>query len=275
MGSDADTTVIDGLSEVWGSITSLGDDLEPGEWDAPTVCPGWTVRDHVSHLIGIERSLLGEAQPPAVAPLHEHVANPIGAANEAWVAQRRTVPGAEVLAEFVHVAAQRLAELATFSTDRFDEVGWSPVGQVPYREFMDVRVLDSWIHEQDMRRATGRPGGLGGAGESTVLRRLTSSLGYVVGRKVAPPDGTVVVLAVDGPMGAVVSLSMEGGRARRLESAPDTPTATISFDQRAFWELSCGRYEGGADRALELGAVAVEGDESVAQAILAALNIMI
>jgi uncharacterized protein (TIGR03083 family) len=191
------------------------------------------------------------------------------------VAQRRTVPGAEVLAEFVHVAAQRLAELATFSTDRFDEVGWSPVGQVPYREFMDVRVLDSWIHEQDMRRATGRPGGLGGAGESTVLRRLTSSLGYVVGRKVAPPDGTVVVLAVDGPMGAVVSLSMEGGRARRLESAPDTPTATISFDQRAFWELSCGRYEGGADRALELGAVAVEGDESVAQAILAALNIMI
>jgi uncharacterized protein (TIGR03083 family) len=275
MGSDADTTVIDGLSEVWGSITSLGDDLEPGEWDAPTVCPGWTVRDHVSHLIGIERSLLGEAQPPAVAPLPEHVANPIGAANEAWVAQRRTVPGAEVLAEFVHVAAQRLAELATFSTDRFDEVGWSPVGQVPYREFMDVRVLDSWIHEQDMRRATGRPGGLGGAGESTVLRRLTSSLGYVVGRKVAPPDGTVVVLAVDGPMGAVVSLSMEGGRARRLESAPDTPTATISFDQRAFWELSCGRYEGGADRALELGAVAVEGDESVAQAILAALNIMI
>jgi len=211
----------------------------------PTVCPGWTVRDHVSHLIGIERSLLGEAQPPAVAPLPEHVANPIGAANEAWVAQRRTVPGAEVLAEFVHVAAQRLAELATFSTDRFDEVGWSPVGQVPYREFMDVRVLDSWIHEQDMRRATGRPGGLGGAGESTVLRRLTSSLGYVVGRKVAPPDGTVVVLAVDGPMGAVVSLSMEGGRARRLESAPDTPTATISFDQRAFWELSCGRYEGG------------------------------
>jgi uncharacterized protein (TIGR03083 family) len=275
MGSDADTTVIDGLSEVWGSITSLGDDLEPGEWDVPTVCPGWTVRDHVSHLIGIERSLLGEAQPPAVAPLPEHVANPIGAANEAWVAQRRTVPGAEVLAEFVHVAAQRLAELATFSTDRFDEVGWSPVGQVPYREFMDVRVLDSWIHEQDMRRATGRPGGLGGAGESTVLRRLTSSLGYVVGRKVAPPDGTVVVLAVDGPMGAVVSLSMEGGRARRLESAPDTPTATISFDQRAFWELSCGRYEGGADRALELGAVAVEGDESVAQAILAALNIMI
>lgn len=275
MGSDADTTVIDGLSEVWGSITSLGDDLEPGEWDAPTVCPGWTVRDHVSHLIGIERSLLGEAQPPAVAPLPEHVANPIGAANEAWVAQRRTVPGAEVLAEFVHVAAQRLAELATFSTDRFDEVGWSPVGQVPYREFMDVRVLDSWIHEQDMRRATGRHGGLGGAGESTVLRRLTSSLGYVVGRKVAPPDGTVVVLAVDGPMGAVVSLSMEGGRARRLESAPDTPTATISFDQRAFWELSCGRYEGGADRALELGAVAVEGDESVAQAILAALNIMI
>ena len=56
--------------------------------------------------------------------------------NEAWVEARRRVPGNEVLAEFVETTDRRLDALRAMPPERFDVVGWSPVGEVPYREFM-------------------------------------------------------------------------------------------------------------------------------------------
>ena len=73
-------------------------------------------------------------------------------------------------------------------------MGWSPVGEVPYREFMETRVLDTWAHEQDIRRALGRPGGRNGVGETVTLDRCEQTMPFVVGKRVAPPDGTSVLL---------------------------------------------------------------------------------
>ena len=57
--------VIDGLEEVWASILEATEGLKEAQWATPTACPGWDVRDQLSHLIGIERSLMGDA-PPAI-----------------------------------------------------------------------------------------------------------------------------------------------------------------------------------------------------------------
>jgi hypothetical protein len=48
-------------------------DLDVEQWRTVTDCPGWTVQDQLSHLIGIERSLLGEAAPDWAEPLGPHV----------------------------------------------------------------------------------------------------------------------------------------------------------------------------------------------------------
>ena len=56
---------IDLLESVWGSIARLGADLTAEQWDTPTECPGWSVRDQVSHIIGLERMLAGlDIEPP-------------------------------------------------------------------------------------------------------------------------------------------------------------------------------------------------------------------
>ena len=67
---------------------------------------GVDVRGLVSHLIGIERTLLGDPSPPPLTELPAHVENEIGARNEAWVAPRRSLPGHVVLAEFRDVTAR-------------------------------------------------------------------------------------------------------------------------------------------------------------------------
>ena len=86
---------------MWTSIAAACEQLSDDSGTLPTDCPGWTVKDHLSHLIGIERMLLGDPSPPSLTEVPAHVRNPFGEINEAWVEARRPVPGSEVLAEFV------------------------------------------------------------------------------------------------------------------------------------------------------------------------------
>ena len=86
------------LAETWTSLAGVGLDLEPQEWGRPTACPGGSVQDQFSHLIGIERMLLGEAAPTWNESLGEHVKNDLAAWHEPWVAVRRSHDGEAVRA---------------------------------------------------------------------------------------------------------------------------------------------------------------------------------
>jgi uncharacterized protein (TIGR03083 family) len=264
--------VIGALEAVWHSTASACEGLRPEEWELPTDCPGWTVRDQISHLIGIERTLLGDAPPAPADPAPRHVKNDFGRVNEAWVAARRAVPGDEVLAEFAAVTERRLEALRAMPPERFDEVGWSPVGQVPYRQFMDVRVFDSWVHEQDVRRALGRPGGRGGPGEAVTLDRVASIMPFVVGRNVRPPEGTTVVWSLSGGAPREVAVEVAGGRGRVAASVPPEPTARLAMDSEVFWRLGCGRLA--AADALDAGDVVISGDVDLGRRVLESMNFM-
>ncbi len=261
------------LEEVWGATAAVLGQLHPDAWDLATDCPGWSVRDHVSHMVGTELSLLGTAAPPAPDPMPEHVRNPIGQANEAWVEARRHLPGTEVLAEFVEVTARRLEQLRAMPPQRWAQLGWSPVGEAPYGEFMRIRVMDCWVHEQDIRWATNRPGGRGGRGEAIALERLVPAMGVVVGRRVAPPEGTTVVFDITGPLPQVLALEMAGGRANPLAGAPEAPSVRLTLGAEQFVRLACGRASG--TEVLASGALEVAGDEALGRRILEAMNIMV
>lgn len=271
MADPAREPVIAALEEVWGSTVDACDGIPAASWDLPTDCPGWTVRDQISHLIGIERALLGEQPPAADGVGHPHVTNDVGAVNETWVAARRAVPGPEVLDEFRTVARRRLEALRAMPDERFEEIGWSPVGQVPYRTFMEVRVFDCWVHEQDVRRALGRPGGLGGAGEAVTLDRMAAAMGFVVGRKVSPPDGTTVVWRIEGRVERDVAVVTDGGRGREPAAVPAEPTVLLTLGPDTFWRLACGRTS--ATAALEAGEVAVAGDVPLGHRVLGAMAV--
>jgi uncharacterized protein (TIGR03083 family) len=267
----SDRVVVANLATVWGSIDGLLTGLDDKDWELPTDCPGWTVKDQVSHLIGTESMLLGRPSPPGVAAeTAPHVKNPMGLRNEAWVAARRPLPPAGVLAEFREVSAARLVALRSMTDQDMAALIEGPLGQMPYEEFMRLRVMDNWVHEQDIRRAVGQPGHLDGPVADASVARFTSALPFVVGKRAAAPDTTTVVLCLTGPVEQIVAASVSGGRGQPV-AAPVDWTVRLSMTAETYARLSCGRQT--AADALAADEVTVEGDRALGERVLTGLAI--
>jgi uncharacterized protein (TIGR03083 family) len=260
------------LRETWCGLAEACFELSSNEWSLRTECPGWDVKDQLSHLIGIERSIMGDAPPEWDGPLGDHVKNDFAAMNEVWVAVRRPLEGAAVRAEFVEVTGTRLGQLADRTEEDWAVVGWSPVGQVPYAVFMEVRVFDSWVHEQDARRALDRPGGCGNLASKISLGRVESAMPFVVGKKAACSDGTAVRFDVTGPGddARAFTVAVDGTRARMDDEA--VPTVTLSLSSLDFLRLGCGRATG--EQVEAAAGISIEGDAAVGRQVLAAMNFM-
>jgi len=264
--------IVNVLAEAWDAIVELGNVLDAGEWDMPSECPGWTVRDVLSHMVGTERSLLGDPVPaPLSTPSHVH--NEVGARNEGWVQSMRTLTGPEVLSAFAEVTSRRLVELRSWPSSRFEEVGPSPVGMVPYREFMRVRVMDCWIHEQDMRVATARPGHREGPAATLAIDRLASAMPFIVGKKAKAPDGSSVRFELTGSEPRRLDVAVLGGRAAMADAPESDPTAEVRMDLEVFWRLGCGRVTGEAAR--NAGLVELRGDIELAEQVVDTMAFMI
>jgi len=258
------------LDEQWASLAGLGAELSSDEWDLPTECPGWTVRDLYSHMIGTERSMLGDPAPPP-APDFPHIHNPIGSENEAWVEARRGRSGHQVLEEFRHVTAMRLRQLEAMTAEELEADASSPIGVVPYREFLSVRVMDCWVHEQDARLSTGRPGHSQGPAAQLAFDRLVSAMPFVVAKQAAAPDGSSVRFELGGTPGRRIEVVVRAGRA--TAEAVARPTVVLRMDAEIFWRLACGRVDG--DAARTAGLVGIEGDEALGRTVVRSMAFMI
>lgn len=268
----SDHPVVANLATVWHSIDGLLAGLDEKDWDRPTDCPGWAVKDHVSHLIGTESALLGRPAPPPVAERPEHVKNPMGELNEAWVEARRARSPAEVLGEFREVTAARLAALRSMTNNEMAAITSGPTGQVPYEEFMRIRVMDNWVHEQDIRRAVGQPGDLDGPVAEASMARFTSALPFVISKRAGAPEGAAVVLQLTGRGEQTVAAFVVEGRGRPVDGQVDDATVSLRMTPETYARLSCGRLSP-AD-ALAGGQVSVDGDRRLGERVLAGMSIM-
>jgi len=264
--------VIDTLGTVSASIAALGRDLTEADWARPTDLPGWTVHDNLAHIVGTERMMRGEPAPAVTPTETAHLRNPLGEANEVWVEAYRDRSGTEMLAEFEAMSAERMAEYRSMTDEQLDEVVPTPVGMAPYREFVAIRVMDSWAHEQDMRRAVGRPGHLEGPAVDLSIGRVTTTMPLVVGKRAAAPDGSCVVFSVSGPAGAVVPIVV-AGRAAIADQVPAEPTVTLTMDVETYAAVAFGRWD--PDAVVADGRILITGDEALGTSVVHAMNFMI
>jgi uncharacterized protein (TIGR03083 family) len=267
-----DQELVEHLDQVWGSISDLGTALDEAEWKTPTDLPGWTVQDNLVHIVALEWLALGRPAPDHEIPDDlPHVKNDFGRINEVFVDSRRDRTGQEALAEFRSVTTDRLAQLRTFGPDGFAAASFTPVGPGTVRDLLPFRVFDSWVHEQDMRRAVGRPGHLQGPVADAAFGRVVASMPFVVGKKAQAPQGSTVAFDLTAPLAHRFAIRTDG-RAQLLDGKADNATVRITTDGETFLRLACGRL----DPAVVLGGdtMHLDGDAALARRVIEELNFL-
>ncbi len=264
--------IIEIITAEWHSLSALGAQLTEEQWKAPTELPGWSSQDIIAHLIGTERMLQGHAVPPrGEGDFGEHVRNPIGEFNEIDVVLRRDLPGATVLAEWDALAAEREATLRAGDDAYYDQPMSTPTGPGTMADFLHIRILDCFVHEQDIRRAVDIPGNLDSPAAAHTIDRLIRTIPIVVGKRAGCPEGAAVVVEITGGVQRTVPCEVTNGRAAVVATTSAAPIATVSLDTDAFLALATGRRTAAdvADR------VTLAGDVELAQRVADNLNMMI
>jgi uncharacterized protein (TIGR03083 family) len=271
------TAIVDTLTGAWRTWSALGHGITEVEWKTPTDLPAWSVQDNLSHLIGIERFLEGlpgaPPRPSSDGP-EPHVRNTIGDFNENEVEVRRRLPGAAVLGEWDDLIATREHTLATAGPEYYARPMITPVGPGTMTDFLSIRILDCWVHEQDARRALDRPGNEDGPAAAHSIDRLLRSVPMVVGKRAACPEGRAVELRLTGPVHRRLVCEVRDGRAVVVEHPAAEPHATVSMDSQTYVMLANGRrpLDRLADR-VEIVAGEPGGDE-LGRRVASSLGVM-
>ena len=103
--------LIDAVDDVLLTTLSLVRDLSEDDADLPTECPGWTVRDQLAHMVGLEQVLNGAPQSDIELPPLDHVRNEIDEYMERQVHIRRQLPMAAIAGELAGLRKRRLSSL--------------------------------------------------------------------------------------------------------------------------------------------------------------------
>jgi uncharacterized protein (TIGR03083 family) len=261
---DAVEAYLDAVSGVLALARELTDD----EWSAPTDLPVWTVFDTVAHVVALEDELAGRPVPSSIHDWSRfpHVTTPFQQYTEVGVEARRGMPPQELVAELADLVEERSRQLAS-TPETPDAEMRGPAGMVgPVSRVMGTRTLDMWAHEQDVRRATGRPPRMVGPAAEASLRRMVEALPIVVAQQAEAPAGSVVRVVVTGEPGASVTVRVdaEGRGVRDDDAAPD---ASLDLDLERLQLLFCGR------RPPESVPVRFEGDATLAERVISALAV--
>ena len=267
-----DAQRLSGYVDVWwqavDDFTQLLEHVPPEEWSTPTDLPGWDVHACAAHIAHLESVLAGGPEETLEIEVPAHVRGILGVYTEQGVVARRDRTADELINEIRESSTARRTALVTAPPADgsvrpeviFGGVDWS------WERLLRNRPLDVWMHEQDVRRAVGRRGGLDSAAAQHTADYLLESLGLVLAKRAGAPAGSTLVAEVEGS--APVAFVVNGdGRGVPLDHLPAEPTVRVAMSREAFVVLAGGR------RGPDDVTVQVSGDADLAARVLAVMAV--
>jgi uncharacterized protein (TIGR03083 family) len=261
--------------DIWRSacddLSGLARSVDELAWSFPTDLPGWSVHDVMAHCLAIESELAGH--PPLTAevdPDAPHIRNPRGIYTERGVVARRGYSKLRLIDEFDEAVERRAALLAAQPLD--DPTGRPAIlpGDVDWdwATLLRNRIVDIWVHDQDIRRAVGKPGDQDTAAAAFVQDVFGHALPYVLAKRVGASPGTSMVVDVTGPVSAVYAVAVNDERRGVAIDGDDIePSVRLTLSTETFAMLAAGRRDPD-----ELP-VTVTGDAALGNQILGAMTV--
>jgi len=262
----SDAELLAGYIETWkracADFIALGRTLTPDQLHLATDLEGWDVFDNVAHTAHLEHVLATGEEETIEIEAGPHAKGLTGWYTEQGVIARHGRDIGDVLDELEAAVKSRSADLDAEPPTEGTAMPPRTPGSVPWNNetLLGNRPLDIWMHEQDIRRAIGRPGGYDSPAAAHTIGRLAGGLPLILGKRVAPPAGTSVRIDIPEVGASFAAIVGDDGRAKL--ASVEAPTATITLSPEAFVILAGGRR--GPDRV----EASVSGDEALANAVL-------
>ncbi len=260
------------LVEIWwqaiDDFTTSLETVPVEQWSTPTDLAGWDVHAIAAHTAHLEALLAGASHDEVDIGEPAHVTGPFGQFTEQGVVARRDRTADELITEIrTSATARRTALLDEPPEDGsapapglFGMIGWTT------ERLLRNRPLDVWMHEQDVRRAVGRPGNLDSPAAVHAADYLAESLGFVLVKRAGAGPGTTAALEIEGHTPYAVVVNAEG-RAEPTTEIPEAPTVRLAMSRETFILLAGGR------RAVPPGGVEMAGDTELGSRIVAGLAV--
>jgi uncharacterized protein (TIGR03083 family) len=182
--------------------------LSPEEWQLPTVAKKWTVKDVAAHLLdGHLRGLsIGRdgyrGETPGTIHGYDDLVHWLNKLNMSWTeATRRLSP--RVLIDLLEIAGRQYTEYLQ-SLDPFADaifsVAWAGEERSPNWFHMAREYTEKFLHQQQIRNATGREGLLTTALFHPFISTFMQALPHTY-RNTKAEKGASVIVKVDSEMG--------------------------------------------------------------------------
>ena len=221
-------------------LLSLDDD----DWSRETDCPGWSVRDVAAHIAALESELAGDGGPEVEPADQEGAGGNLSAAyTQAGIDERSGRTPHELIDEITDAVRRSAAKVdADPPRDPKAKPERTPAGvEWDQQTLLRNRVVDLWVHEQDIRRAVDRPGDLDTPAAEVVTETLLSALPYVIAKRAGAEPGTTVLVVLDNRQAAY---EVNGnGRCKPVDDVPTNPTVRLQMDTETLAILGAGRRD--------------------------------
>jgi uncharacterized protein (TIGR03083 family) len=244
-------------------LKSLSDD----EWNAPSGCEGWAVRDVVAHMGSILHGVVDPTKMPDVSGGTEP-------AMESPVEERRNWPVADVLAEFESFSEQAAAVFTMAQDPPLSEtmLPMGDLGTHPMSMLASTFCFDNYCH---LRHDILQPrGSIDRPEPPRDETRLAATFEWMLGGLPWMSQAALtvldrpVVLVLTGPGGGAWTIAPGGedGRVQVTDGAASDAAATITSDGHEFVAWATHRRPWAE-------CVTIDGDEPYASTILDAVHI--
>lgn len=261
--------------EVLDSLVDLLSGLPAGDWDKPTVCAGWSVKDIATHLLGGQLGILsrkrdGYAYSGSPIKKWDELVALINDLNDMWVkAARRLSP--RVLRDLLKLSGDQVCAYFE-SLDPYaigGPVDWAGPERAPVWLDLAREYTEWWHHQQQIRDAVGKPGLKEPKFFAPVLDAFVRALPHTY-RSVDAPDGTMVALTISGDSGGRWLLRRENGAWRLYINGSHKVDAEIVIDQEIAWRL----FTKGTSKDEALAGAVLAGDRALAMKALEMISVI-
>jgi uncharacterized protein (TIGR03083 family) len=267
--------VTDLFTEVLDALLDLLAGLSDDEWAAPTVCPGWSVKDLAGHLLGDDVGMLSRRRDgyrrgnAAIASWDDLVAL-INRQNAEWVeTARRLSP--RLLCDMLRLTG---AQVSTFfqSLDPYalgGPVDWA--GPAPAPIWLDLarEYTERWHHQQQIRDAVSKPGLCEPRHLAPALDTFVRALPHTY-RHLDAAEQTLVALTITGAAGGTWFLLREHATWQLYLDIARAPDAHVTLDQDTAWRL----FTKGIGEETAHSRAASTGDPRLAAPMLKTLSVI-